>query len=140
MPTVTTRPVSAFAHCENARCPGNEQQPVDGTVEHVAFSFKDLEGDMPGVERSTEHVRFADSAERDCSYCGRARAITLQQRPVYDSLSGHAQDGLLRYKSADGRLVAPPSESVEVGELKAQVAQLTDMVTKLTASKPSKGA
>lgn len=92
-PVVSEVMVDALAHCLNPRCEGYGQSPVKAirqTVETLFISELPL-----GTENSYVHLRFAVEAETPCPHCGRARAVTEQERPSYDALSGFAQDELI---------------------------------------------
>lgn len=81
----TETPVQAYAHCQDATCPGYTQQPVDGILNVTTHTFLDGGGDLgPFVERSMEYLRFADEhADATCDVCGGPRGISQQERPVY---------------------------------------------------------
>lgn len=96
MPTVTETLIDGWAHCSNARCPGNKQQAVKAVLTVTEYSYFDLGGDIPGIERSTELVRFNDLADAQCEHCGEPRLVSDQVRPIYPNVSGIPQDRLLR--------------------------------------------
>lgn len=58
------------------------------------------------VEKSVAHLRFAHEADIACPLCGTARSCSTQLRPVYDSVSGQAQDELLRRLRREDREAA----------------------------------
>jgi hypothetical protein len=92
-PVVSEVVVDALAHCLNPRCEGYGQTPVKAirqTVETLFISELPL-----GTENSYVHLRFVDDADVACPHCGRARAVTEQERPIYEPLSGFAQDELI---------------------------------------------
>src|SRR5262245_54015671 len=101
MPTVTETLVDGWAHCGDGRCPGNKQQAVKAIVTITEFSYFELGGDIPGIERSTELVRFNDVADAQCPHCGEPRAVANQVRPVYPNVSGIPQDRLLHQQSGE---------------------------------------
>lgn len=89
MATVTEERIEALAFCIDGRCPGYEQQPVPAVRRLNEFSYRDLGGDIPGIERSTTDVVFADP-EHDgvCGFCGKPRLVSDQERPEYPNTSG----------------------------------------------------
>lgn len=100
MSTTTETPISALAHCSAPRCAGHAQEPVPGIRRTVSHTYADLngtaEGSVPGIERSSEYILFADhEADAACPHCGTVRQITDQRRPNYEPLSGHDPMGLL---------------------------------------------
>jgi hypothetical protein len=95
MPTVTQESIEAYASCNDARCAGYRQQPVRAVRTLTEFSYVDLGGDVPGIERSTELLRFEDPDEAVCPVCEGSRLVADQVRPIYPNVSGVAQDALL---------------------------------------------
>lgn len=95
MPTVTERAIDALASCKDGRCAGYKQQPVKAIETLTEFSYLDLGGDLPGIERSTTMLRFADLADAQCPHCGEPRLVSEQTRPIYPNVSGQPQDALL---------------------------------------------
>lgn len=126
MPSVTERTVTAYAHCPNPRCPGNEPTEVQAVRRVSEFTYLENGGELPGIERSTEHWRVADPLDENCS-CGRLREISGGPRPEYAGVSGHRQDGLLHVKQFDPGQQAPvaPANDAVIAELMKQVAALT---------------
>lgn len=96
MPLVTETVLDALAHCADQRCVGYKQVPVGAVHTLTEFSFIDLGGDLPGIEKSTELIRFADIADAQCPHCGEPRIVSQQIRPIYPNISGQPQDQLLR--------------------------------------------
>ena len=97
MPTVTATPFDALASCHDGRCAGYKQEKVQGIRTITEYSYFDLGGDIPGIERSTEMLHFADpEADERCPVCGEPRIIADQTRPIYPNISGVPQDALLR--------------------------------------------
>jgi len=95
MPTVTETLITALASCKDGRCAGYKQEPVQAVETQTDFSYIDLGGDIPGVERSTVSLRFADLADAQCPHCGEPRLVSEQTRPIYPNVSGQPQDALL---------------------------------------------
>lgn len=96
MATVTDTPITGYAHCPNSRCPGTRQEAVKAIRRTTAFQYTDNGGDMPGIEKTTDHFLYADEqTDAGCKHCERTRELTDQVRPIYESLSGHPQNGLL---------------------------------------------
>ena len=85
MSTVTEDLVQALAHCRDRACPGYEQQPVPAVKTVRSDTYQDAGGDgtFNGEYRSSEHLSFAEEADRDCGFCGRDREVTVQERPDY---------------------------------------------------------
>lgn len=129
MPRTTDTPIDAYAHCADSTCPGNAQQPVKAIRHDVAFSYMDLGGDMPGIERTTSALRVAHDKDATCKTCGGPRELSTDPRPVYNNLSGHPQDGLLKI-AAERAAGHQPTESAELAELRDQVAKLSALVAK----------
>jgi hypothetical protein len=115
MPIITRTEITALAHCAmqvsdgelvfdaqggpggDERCPGYGQQRVPAVREVVQFLFADGQGGSSDpmdamvsrmVERSTEHLHFADEADRPCPFCGHPRALSEQVRPQYSRIGG----------------------------------------------------
>lgn len=102
MPTVMSRDeVQAFAHCVNIFCPGHEQQPVQAVRQEIGFTYQELGGDHPFIERSTVGFEFADPEQAACPDCGRRRELSEQSRVDYENLSGHDPRGLIGIKYRD---------------------------------------
>jgi uncharacterized coiled-coil protein SlyX len=95
MPTVTETQVTALASCKDGRCAGYKQQPVQAVETLTEYTYLDLGGDIPGVERSATALRFADLADAQCEHCGEPRLVSEQTRPIYPNVSGQPQDALL---------------------------------------------
>lgn len=136
MPTVTEKPVRAFAHCPDPRCPGNQQEEVEGVERETALSYQaDLGGDIPGVERSMIETVFAHEDDQACQHCAAARAveglqpqlreITTQQRKQYANVSGFADDFLSNpgARAIDPSVKNTPADE-EMAALKAEMAAL----------------
>lgn len=103
-PRITETTVDAWAHCNDARCPGYGQQPVTGVHVLVEHSVASRGGDgifASVIENSHEYLRFEDPDEIHCEHCSRTREITRQVRPTYQKLSGFPQDGLLHSPDFD---------------------------------------
>jgi hypothetical protein len=98
MPATTQTPVRAYAHCTNPRCPGHEQEEVDALQVETSFFFSDNGGNIPGVERSSVMLVWADAEQAACR-CGRTRDLSESRRRRYDNLSGFDPDGLLEMQS-----------------------------------------
>lgn len=125
MATLKLTPARGYAHCRDPRCKGTEQEPVD-VIRHTSeWTYVENGGNMPGVERSTEIVVFADEqADSPCPVCTAPREASAQLRPRYTPLSGHRQDGLLYVKAYDAS-VQPAGNDAIVAQLMAQVAELS---------------
>lgn len=128
--------VQAYAFCQNAQCLGYQQEPVQGIRTVTEWSYLDLGGDMPGVERSTQTVRFADEAEAVCSHCDSPRAISEQVRPEYANISGHDPMGLFEFKGKTEGEIRELRHQREIDELKSgeRMAALERQIEALTAA------
>lgn len=98
MPTITAVPVTGYASCRNALCPGYHEEEVPALREETSFTFGELGGD--GVfkhmeERSVVEHKFADETDAPCPGCGRERICSGEPRPQYEGLSGFDPMGLL---------------------------------------------
>lgn len=128
MATLTTTSVEGFAHCRDPRCAGTEQEPVAAVCHTSEWTYVENGGNMPGVERSTDHLAFADEAtDAPCPVCSSPRELSVQARPHYTPLSGHRQDGLLHVKSYDAS-AQPAGNDAIVAQLMAQVAALSAQI------------
>lgn len=135
--------VRAYAFCQNAQCLGYQQEPVEGIRTVTEWTYLDLGGDMPGVERSTETVRFADESEAVCSHCEAPRAISEQLRPEYANISGHDPMGLFEFKGRTEGELREIRHNRELDELTRaheaekrdrEIAELRTAVAELTAA------
>lgn len=91
--TVVDEQIEALAHCMDAGCPGYVQQPVTALRTVVETTFQEQGGDLSGVEKSQEYLRFADAEDCPCSFCGRDRQLSRQERPEYMKVSMPAAAG-----------------------------------------------
>lgn len=132
MPVVTEQPIKAYAHCVKPVCVGTFQEEVDAMRVETGYLFSDNGGDIPGIERSKVEARFLHDEDSTCPHCGSHRDLSLTPRPQYEALSGHPQDGLLGLARFDpGKTSTADDETrAEVEALRAQIAELTDLVTK----------
>lgn len=139
MPTVKERPVEGFAHCNNARCPGNAQQPVEAVEVTTEFMYRDNGANAPGVEKSVVELRFADDSVRLCPHCGRSREVTDTPRVVYDNLSGLDPMGLLGVPQFDPKAQAEARQRPLVDEeraaLERQLAEAQKQLAELAKAK-----
>lgn len=124
MPTVKETPVKGYAHCPDSRCPGSNQERVAAVKVTTEHTYAENGGDLPFVEKSFEHYRFADDDARVCAACGRGREVTGQQRPSYAPLSGFDQQGLLGAKAFNPAAGAQPADP-RIAELEAKLSALT---------------
>lgn len=126
MATLTTTELQAYAHCRDPRCAGTEQQPVPALRHLSEWTYVENGGNMPGTERSTAILAFADEpTDAPCPTCSKPRELSEQERPYYTPLSGHRQDGLLHVKSFDASQQPPAGNDAVIAQLMAQVAQLS---------------
>lgn len=128
MPTVTEAPTTAYAHCRDSRCAGNEQEMVEAVRVEEAYTMRDL-GDVTNtpmsnvIERSNVRWKFANAEDSPCPECGLIRDLGGSPRPTYAPLSGFDPDGLLGSKRFDKNVVNSKSDQ-ELAEAKAQIAAL----------------
>lgn len=131
MPTVTETTIEALASCRDARCPGYKQQPVQAVLATTSFSYVDSGGDVPGIEREVQHLRFVEEEDIPCEYCGEPRLVADQTRPVYPNVSGQPQDKLL-HVNRDGERV---QDLVLAGAQRdAEMAQMRALIERQTAA------
>lgn len=88
MPTVTEQPITGLAFCVDGRCPGYNQEPVPALKRTSEFSYLELGGDLPGIERSSSQVLFVNDDDAVCALCGKPRMVSDQERPEYPNTSG----------------------------------------------------
>lgn len=136
MPTVTEQTMPGWAHCEDSMCDGNAQQSVEVVRRTVSHTYVENGGDFPGFERSSDYIVFAHESDRACPVCGSARAVAVQERPVYPT-SQYAQDGLL--KIIKEGMVKPMGELAqqrgdEIDALKALLAEQQEQIHQLLAA------
>jgi hypothetical protein len=136
MANLTESLVRAFAHCPDPRCPGNEQEPVDGVlrVTEVLYTDNDPNG-IPGVEKSYETLSFAEEEQAPCEHCELYREISTQKRPQYDSLSGQDARELLRRQDLERQ-----GKDAELVRLQAENAALRAGVAPAPAAGEDVGA
>jgi hypothetical protein len=126
--------VDAWAHCGDARCRGYGQQRVKGVRTVVEHTIGSRGGDgifVNIVENSYEYLRFADPEDGTCVQCGKPREVSLQERPVYQGLSGFPQHGLLNTPAFDPNVrntQADERAAAEMAELRKQIAELSERV------------
>jgi hypothetical protein len=151
MPTATETPVEAYAFCLDARCGGYLQEKVQGVRTTTSWTYLDMGGDMPGEERSTDMIRFADESDAVCGVCEGPRGISEQVRPEYPNVSGHDPMGLFEFRGkterelqeirsnrdldAKDREIEALKRSSELEALRAEMAELKAMLAE-KANKP----
>lgn len=143
MPTVTERTIDGLASCHDGRCLGYKQQPVKAIETTTEFSYFDLGGDIPGIERSTMTIRFADLADAQCEVCGEPRLVSDQVRPIYPNVSGIPQDRLLTVHSDSERVrdlqLADARRDAEMANMRATMERQSALIERLVAERePSK--
>lgn len=137
MPTVTEQTVTALAFCIDGRCPGYNQQPVEAVRRTNEFSYLELGGDLPGIERSTTQVFFAREEDAVCEHCGKPRLVEEQERPEYPNVSG--QDPLAIFNRAGAAeqmrtvLLEQAQRDRELAEMRAQMAEQALAMERMTA-------
>lgn len=136
MPTVTETLIDGWAHCGDARCPGNKQQAVKAVKTLAEYSYFELGGDVPGIERSTEQVRFNDLADAQCQHCGEPRSVSDQVRPIYPNVSGIPQDRLLQTNGAERLLelqLADAKREAEMAQMRETMVRQNQLIEQLIA-------
>lgn len=130
MPVVTPSDIRALVHCKDALCDGYEQQEVDAHRIKTDYLFTDFGGDIPGVERSINHVTFVNEDDAPCPFCGKLREFAEEPRREYQAISGHDPLGLVRGLKGmfNPNHVNGPSDA-RVAELEATVRRLEQLVT-----------
>ena len=83
MTIVTETEIEAYAFCPNSRCDGNTQKKVKALKTLVEFTYMDLGGNLPGVERSTAHLKFKTTKQSPCTVCGVPRELSETRRRKY---------------------------------------------------------
>lgn len=128
MSTATEITIAGYGHCPDARCPGYAQTEAELVRTTVEKTFLELggAGSVPGVETSHEYLRFADADDATCEDCGKQREPALEQRVVYNNLSGKDPMGLLGGPRFDPSKVIDPSADLRetVKEQGDQIAAL----------------
>ena len=136
MPAVTETTVDAYAACHDGRCAGYKQEAVQGIVTLTEFSYVDLGGDVPGIERSTTLIRFADDNDVPCPVCGEERFISDQVRPIYPNVSGRPQDALLHINDSNERVrdveLQDARREAEMAQMRVQMERQNAMIERLT--------
>lgn len=131
MPTVTENTIEAWASCRDGRCPGYKQERAQAVRTLTEFSYFDLGGDIPGIERSTDLLRFADVDDEPCPVCGEPRLIADQVRPIYPNVSGIPQDALLQVGRDSERIA---NMQIEGARRDAQMAQMESLMQRQAAA------
>jgi hypothetical protein len=141
MPTVTEKLIDALASCKNARCPGYKQETVKAVETLTEFSYIDLGGDLPGIERSTTLLRFDDLADAQCPQCGEPRLVADQVRPVYPNISGQPQDALLAVHRDAERVrdleLQSAKREAELAQMRVVMERQNGMIERLLAGQES---
>src|SRR5262245_24223728 len=140
MPPVTERTIDTWASCHDARCPGYKQEQVKAIETLSEFSYFELGGDIPGIERSTTSLRFADLADTQCEVCGEPRLVADQVRPIYPNMSGQPQDTLLQMHSGGERLremeLKDARRDAEMAQMRATMERQQAMIERLVGEPP----
>jgi hypothetical protein len=87
--------VDAYAHCGTPPvCDGYDQVKVKAIREELGTTYMESGGDLPFIEKSHIHLRFADPDDAACPHCGAGRELSEQPRTTYQNLSGYDPEGL----------------------------------------------
>jgi hypothetical protein len=137
MPAVTETVIDALASCKEQRCAGYTQQPVRAVRTVTEFSYIDNGGDLPGIERSTELLRFADLTDAQCEHCGEPRLVATQTRPIYPNISGQPQDTLINQYRDSERVrdleLADARRDAEMAQMRVTMERLAATNERLTS-------
>ncbi len=133
VPRVSKTPIEGFAHCRNARCAGYGQEKVSAERVLSEWTYVELGGDMPGVEKSQVYVEFVDQGDAPCPHCGVDRVVTDKPRPTYQPLSGHDQNGLLYLSGFNPAAQAASQANAEVEGLRAELEALKALIAEKAA-------
>ena len=114
-----------------------------GCRDLTEFSYVELGGDVPGIERSTTLIRFADEADIPCPVCGQDRFIADQVRPIYPNVSGRPQDALLHINSSNERVrdveLQDAKREAEMAQMRVLMERQAAQIERLTReSEPAK--
>jgi hypothetical protein len=143
MPTVTERLIDGWASCHDGRCPGYKQRPVKVIETLTEWTYVDLGGDIPGVERSSTLLRFSDLADAQCPSCGEPAMCADQVRPIYPNVSGVPQDKLLHVNDDSDRLrdlqLADAKREAAMAQMQATLERQAAVIERLTAEPPRRG-
>lgn len=132
MSRVRETEVTAYAHCGDPHCAGSRQEEVDAIHVETEVTYMEKGGDAPGVENSHVHYRLVDPEKRLCPGCGKTRELTGEPRKVYQPLSGHSPEGLLKFGAFDPSKRVDPNDE-RVAALEAQVERLAAALEKQVA-------
>ncbi len=129
MPQVAETPVEAYAHCRNARCPGYDQERIDGIREETSYTFGERGGDgafTHMIQDSGVEFKAADVADLPCPGCGAAREVTGTPRPSYQNESGHDPMGLLAALPLGAPGVQADARDERIAALEAKIDALLE--------------
>lgn len=141
MPIVTETEVTALAFCVDGQCLGYAQESVPALRRTSEFTYRELGGDLPGVEKSTTDVQFVNDEDAVCALCGKPRLISEQERPEYANVSGQDPEGIFKYKGqAEGQVrdilrdqeLKDARRDTENAELRALIAQQNAAIERMT--------
>jgi len=118
MTSATEQFVEAYAFCHNGRCTGYLQEPVQGVRTTTSWTYMDSGGDLPGIEKTTEMVRFADEADGVCPTCEGPRDISEQLRPEYPNISNQDPMGIFEFRGKTEKELLTLRHAQEIGDLK----------------------
>lgn len=143
MPTVIETTVTGYACCPDGLCPGYEQVEVPVVRREQQFSFVELGGDLPGIERSTiDAAGFADASDIPCPYCAKDRFVALDVRPEYPKSSGQDPLRLLNLthdKQVRDMQISGLERDKEMAEMKALLQEQRAMIAELSSERQNAG-
>jgi hypothetical protein len=130
--------VQGWVGCKDSLCPGYAQKQVSVTREKLAFSYRDLGGDMPGDERESIRVVQPDA---ECEVCGGPVEFVDTPRPEYPQVSGMDDLALLNLNQ-QGRINDIQLENLtrdkELAEMRAQMAEMSAELQRRKGGRPPK--
>ena len=131
MPTITQELVQGFAHCRNSLCDGNEQEAVDALRERSDTTYAEVGGDMPGIERTTFRLTFANVEDTKCETCLEDREVSDQVRPVYPSMvsafGANSTDQRFLLKLQQSGKIRAPGDQTDLGTSDAVERELAEL-------------
>ena len=124
-------PVDGYLFCLDAGCVGYLQEEAKLLKTTREFTYVELGGDSPGVERSVEYLRPADESAMSCPHCDQPRAWSEQVRPVYARYSGQTKDPVDHNQV---KVISQPAAQLAVQAEQMRVLQ--EQVAALAGTKP----
>jgi hypothetical protein len=130
MPTVVEELVEGFAFCPDPLCPSYEQEGAAVRVRTFSWSYLELGGDLPGIERQTIEESFPledGETPPNCPHCGKRMEATVQERPVYARISGQDPLRLLSLEQGGqvrGLQAQNAEQALELEKMRTMLAEM----------------